>query len=58
MIKVFVWVSFEGLVGLQKVKDQFYDLDKKVEVFLKQGVNLNQERFYIKFLGNFGIGKM
>jgi hypothetical protein len=57
-IKASVWASLEGLVGLQKVKDQFHDLDKKVEASLKQGVNLNQERFHIKFLGNPGTGKM
>jgi hypothetical protein len=57
LVKASVWADLEGLVGLQKVKDQFHDLEKRVEASRKQGMDLTQERFHIKFLGNPGTGK-
>ncbi|KAJ4309602.1 hypothetical protein N0V84_011415 [Fusarium piperis] len=57
LVKASVWADLEGLVGLQKVKDQFHDLEKRVDASRKQGVNLAQERFHIKFLGNPGTGQ-
>ncbi|KAF1833156.1 P-loop containing nucleoside triphosphate hydrolase protein [Decorospora gaudefroyi] len=52
-----IFTQLDQLVGLPHVKDQFQQIKKKIEAYQKQGVNLQRERFHIKFLGNPGTGK-
>jgi hypothetical protein len=55
-IKAEVFAELDKLIGLGQVKEQFRDIEKRIEAYQKQGVNLNRERFHVKFLGNPGTG--
>lgn len=57
-MKAAVFVEIEKLIGLSKVKEQFRDIEKRIEAYKNQGVKVERERFHIKFLGNPGTGKL
>jgi hypothetical protein len=46
-----------ALVGLEEVKQAFLSLWAKVDVFEKQAIDHNEERYHIVLLGNPGTGK-
>ena len=45
-----------SLIGLESVKDQALKVKDKVDISLRQGANLSQERFNAVLLGNPGTG--
>ncbi len=51
-----VWAQLGLLVGLERVKDQCRDVEKKVEALKKLNLDPRKERFHIMFLGNPGTG--
>jgi len=52
-----IFSQLDQLVGLAHVKAQFREIKERIETYQKQSVNLQRERFHIKFLGNPGTGK-
>jgi hypothetical protein len=57
LMKASVFVELDKLIGLGKVKEQFRDIEKRIEAYKNQGVKVERERFHIKFLGNPGTGQ-
>lgn len=55
-MKVAVFAELDKLIGLEKVKEQFRDIEKRIDAYKNQGVKVERERFHIKFLGNPGTG--
>ncbi|PWY66022.1 AAA family ATPase [Aspergillus heteromorphus CBS 117.55] len=49
--------SLVSMIGLEGVKDSFLSIKSKVEVVVRQGANLSDERFGAALLGNPGTGK-
>ncbi|GAB7363399.1 hypothetical protein MBLNU230_g3676t1 [Neophaeotheca triangularis] len=45
------------MIGLENVKEDFLDLKAKVDLTVRQGVDLSKERFGVSLLGNPGVGK-
>lgn len=48
--------SLVSMIGLEGVKDSFLSIKSKVEVVLRQGADLSDERFSAALLGNPGTG--
>lgn len=46
-----------GMIGLENVKQEFLDIKDKVEVAIRQNINMKDERFGASLLGNPGTGK-
>ncbi|PYH88610.1 AAA family ATPase [Aspergillus ellipticus CBS 707.79] len=49
--------SLVSMIGLEAVKNSFLSIKAKVEVVLRQGADLSDERFGAALLGNPGTGK-
>ncbi|TGZ77525.1 NFX1-type zinc finger-containing protein 1 [Ascodesmis nigricans] len=45
------------LIGLEEVKDQVLKIKAKIDVAMRQGIDLSDERFNVAMLGNPGTGK-
>ncbi|KAK0650649.1 NFX1-type zinc finger-containing protein 1 [Lasiodiplodia hormozganensis] len=46
-----------GMIGLENVKDQFLSIKGKIDVAIRQGLDMKNERFGAALLGNPGTGK-
>lgn len=46
-----------AMIGLESVKEKFLEIKSKVDLSVRQGVKLSDERFSCSFLGNPGTGK-
>lgn len=45
-----------GMIGLEEVKSAFLSIKSRVDTAIRQGINLDQERFSCSMLGNPGTG--
>ncbi|KAL0261728.1 hypothetical protein SLS55_003158 [Diplodia seriata] len=46
-----------GMIGLENVKEEFLAIKDKIEVAIRQGIDMKDERFGTALLGNPGTGK-
>jgi hypothetical protein len=47
-----------GMIGLSDVKDQFLSIKAKVDIAVRQNIDMKDERFGAALLGNPGTGRL